>query len=413
MNNEKISKFNKIYPWYSGLSGDLLFWVAIDTLFLTVVKNFTASQIVSLTTISLIICIVLQIPLIRIIRKIGNTKSVRLGSFLLLISSILLTFGNSYLTIVLGKILYEIAFTFQNMSNVVLKNNLQIQDRSDDYIKVKTKCNTIYSGATMIISFIASYMFNLNNYLPMIFCILFCIICFILSFDIIDFSKFDKIENTSSKNKKKLRYTKLLVILIISYGLFYPIVNSGQLNGKLFIQQESLINFTVEKTAIIIGVILSVSRIIRVISNMIFDKMYKKFKDKIGVILPVLLAISILLMIVGYFIRGSIILKFLIMSIGYIIILFIRDPFKIYMQDLALNSTSNEYHQTLLTTIELYRKIVRAIISLGFSIVLIDYPMILVISILLILSILEILISIKLYKLVINANDVQNIKETV
>lgn len=413
MNNEKISKFNKIYPWYSGLSGDLLFWVAIDTLFLTVVKNFTASQIVSLTTISLIICIVLQIPLIRIIRKIGNTKSVRLGSFLLLISSILLTFGNSYLIIVLGKILYEIAFTFQNMSNIVLKNNLQIQDRSDDYIKVKTKCNTIYSGATMIISFIASYMFNLNNYLPMIFCILFCIICFILSFDIIDFSKFDKIENTSSKNKKKLRYTKLLVILIISYGLFYPIVNSGQLNGKLFIQQELLINFTVEKTAIIIGVILSVSRIIRVISNMIFDKMYKKFKDKIGVILPVLLAISILLMIVGYFIRGSIILKFLIMSIGYIIILFIRDPFKIYMQDLALNSTSNEYHQTLLTTIELYRKIVRAIISLGFSIVLIDYPMILVISILLILSILEILISIKLYKLVINANDVQNIKETV
>lgn len=36
---EKMTKFNKIFPWYAGLSGDLLFWVAIDTLFLTVVKN--------------------------------------------------------------------------------------------------------------------------------------------------------------------------------------------------------------------------------------------------------------------------------------------------------------------------------------------------------------------------------------
>ena len=48
MEENKLKRFNKIFPWYDGLSGDLLFWVAIDTLFLTVVKNFTASQIVSL-----------------------------------------------------------------------------------------------------------------------------------------------------------------------------------------------------------------------------------------------------------------------------------------------------------------------------------------------------------------------------
>ena len=137
MNEQKIAKFNKIFPWYSGLSGDLLFWVAIDTLFLTVVKNFNASQIVSLTTISLIVCIMLQ-------------------------------------------------------------------NRSEDYIKVKTKSNTIYATVTMIISFIASVMFNINNYLPMIFCILFCLICFILSFDIIDFSNYikQKIYNQIKKEKK-------------------------------------------------------------------------------------------------------------------------------------------------------------------------------------------------------------------
>lgn len=80
MEQEKIKKFNTIFPWYDGLSGDLLFWAAIDTLFLTVVKKFNASQIVSLTTVSLITCILLQLPLLKAIRKIGNTNSVKLGS---------------------------------------------------------------------------------------------------------------------------------------------------------------------------------------------------------------------------------------------------------------------------------------------------------------------------------------------
>lgn len=119
MKNKKIEKFNKVFPIYSGLSGDLLFWIAIDSLFLTVVKKFNASQIVSLTSISLIVCILLQVPLLKIIKRIGNTKSVRLGSFLMLISSLLLTWGSNYITVVIGKIFYEISVTFQNMANVI------------------------------------------------------------------------------------------------------------------------------------------------------------------------------------------------------------------------------------------------------------------------------------------------------
>ena len=125
--SKKMNKFIKIFPWFSGLSKDLLFWVAINTLFLTVAKKLTISQIVSLTPISLIVCIVLQIPLLKIIKKIGNTNAVRVGAFLLLLSSILLTFGNCYIVILIGKITYEIAFTFKNMANAVLENNLRLQ----------------------------------------------------------------------------------------------------------------------------------------------------------------------------------------------------------------------------------------------------------------------------------------------
>ena len=402
MNQEKIQKFNKIYPWFAGLSGDLLFWVAIDTLFLTVVKKFSAAQIVSLTSISLIVCILLQVPLLKIIKKIGNTNSVKLGSFLLLVSSLLLTFGNNYIVIVMGKIFYEIAFTFQNMINAVLKNNLELQKKEKEYIKYRTSGNTIYAVVTMIISFIASPMFNINNYLPMLGCITFCFICFILSFYMVDYSKNDiTTTNEYKKEDKKIKYSQIIIFIIISYGIFYPIVNSGKSNGELFIQQELLKSFDVEKTVLIIGAILCISRIVRVISNLGFNKLHKKYEDKVGIMLPVLLCTSLILMIVGYIISYSLLLKFIIMALGYIIILFIRDPFKVYMQDLALKKCDKERQQTLLTTLDLSRKIVRAIMSLSFTAILVNNPMILVIGILIGLSILEIIISIYLYKMVI------------
>ena len=403
MNEQNLNRFNKLFPWFAGLSGDLLFWVAIDTLFLTIVKKFTASQIVSLTSISLITCILLQVPLLSIIKRIGNTKSVRLGSLLLLISSILLTFGTNYIIIVIGKILHEVAFTFQNMINAVLKNNLELQNRDNEYIKFRTNANTIYAVATMIISFVASIMFNINNYLPMIGCILFCFICFVLSFNMIDYSNNDCIKYESYEKKKgklkKIRYSKITIFIIISYGLFYPIVNSGQSNGKLFIQQELLKNFDVEKTALIIGGILCISRIIRVISNISFNKIFEKYKDKVGYLLPFLLSLSLCLMVGGCLITFSIILKILIMSLGYIIILFIRDPFKVYMQDLVLKKAEKE-QQSLLTTLDLSRKIVRAIISLSFTAILVNNPMIVVITILIILSVIEIFISLHLYRMI-------------
>lgn len=414
MGKLNISKFNKIFPWYNGLSSDLLFWVAIDTLFLTVVKKFNAAQIVSLTTLSMITCIILRVPLLKIIKKIGNTNSVKLGTLFLLISSILLTFGKNYISIVLGKIFYEMAFTFKNMANAILKNNLELQQKSEDYIKIQTKSNTIYAVVTMIISFVASILFNFNNYLPMILCILFCFICFILSFYIVDMSKYDKTaKKTEEKVKNKVKYNKIIIMLIISYGLFYPIVNSGQSNGKLFIQQELLLKFSVEKTSLIIGAILCVSRIVRVISNMAFNKIHSKYKEKVGFMLPILLMVSIFLMISGSMINNFIILKFIIMSLGYVIILFIRDPFKVYIQDLALRNVNNEEQQTLLTTMELSRKIIRTMISLNFTMILLNNPMKVVMVILFGLSIIEVLISIRLYKMILNIDKIEKKKRKI
>lgn len=103
------------------------------------------------------------------------------------------------------------AFTFQNMINAALKNNLELQHKENEYIKYRTKANTIYALVTMIISFVASIMFNINNYLPMIGCITFCVICFILSWYMADYSKDDKrtVETNKENNKRKSNIQKL------------------------------------------------------------------------------------------------------------------------------------------------------------------------------------------------------------
>ena len=179
--NKKVELSNKIYPIFSGISGDLLFWIAIDTIFLTVVKGFNAAQISSLSTIGNLITILIYPIAFKIIKKIGNIRSIKLGTVLLLCSAILLTFANKYLIILLGHILYDSAFLFKNMDNVILRKNLKYANKEKDYIKIQNKSSFIYSLITMLIAFTVGFLFNINNYLPMILCISFCILSVILS----------------------------------------------------------------------------------------------------------------------------------------------------------------------------------------------------------------------------------------
>jgi len=85
------------------------------------------------------------------------------------------------------------------------------------------------------------------------------------------------------------------------------------------------------------------------------------------------------------------------MGIGYTIILFIRDPFRLYIQDVLFAYTPKEQHQTLLTVLEFGVKIATAGIGLAFSAILTSYPMLLVIAIMFAISIIEFFVSIMFY----------------
>ena len=214
--NKKLKKFNKIYPWFDAISCDLLFFIAIDTLFFSIVKEFNPAQIAMLTTISSLITIIMQVPLINLIKRLGNTKSIRLGTFVLLISACLITFSPSYIGVAIGRILYELSFIFRNMLTISLKNNLIYQNRADDYKKMLNKGYTIYAAITLIIALISGPIFNINTFLPMYLCIIFCVIGFIMSFEMFDISETHKIE---SNEKEQIENTKAKISIIIIFIL--------------------------------------------------------------------------------------------------------------------------------------------------------------------------------------------------
>lgn len=390
---------NSIIPYFIGLSDDLMFFIAINSLFFTVVKKLSTVQMSFLTTISSLSCILLQIPFLKIIQKIGNIKSIRLGTIMLLTSSILMTFGGNYTIIMIGHIIYITASLFKKMDNVVLENNLKYLHKEENYAKILSKAKVIYSIITTIIALVIGGIFAINYYLPMYLCIGTCIINVILSFCIYDINE-NKETIPSTTKIEKIKFSKLVQIIILSFGLCYATISIGQTNSKLFIQYNLQEHFEVGLTATYLGFIIVTSRISRIVGNLIFRKIYGKLKDKINLLLPSIGMLAFVCIIIGSYFQSAIIIKFLLMTIGFDLILAIRDPIEVYATDVLLKNTETHEQQKAISYLQLSKRIVETIISLLFSFLLLKLELIYVIICLFIFAMISLGVNTKLYKMI-------------
>ncbi len=396
VDEKKLRRSNRIYALFSGLSMDLLFWAAINTIFLTNIKGFTAAQMNSLVSVGLIATILLQPIAFRIIKKIGNISSIRLGVLLLFIGSLLLTFSNTYLLILVGEVFYETAFLFKNMDNVILRKNLKYENRTDDFLKYQSKASMIYSITTMVIAFCSGFIYKINAYLPMICCTIFCLINIILSFFLYECDI--EIEKEDKKEKIKFKFSSLIVLIFIMFGTAYAIIDAGQTNSKL-IMQYNMENFVeTGKIAIYLSFIIAISRMVRVISNIIFPKIIAKMKDKVLYLVNSLLAVAFGLIIVGNIMNNNM-TGIVIVAIGFFIFLAVRDPLLNYTRTILLNNCDTRYHEKAITYLTLANKIGKFIISTGISLLLLKVNIIYVVWFMLGIAIIDVLLTHKIYKI--------------
>ena len=406
MNNSKdkrIKLSNKIYPIFYGLSSDLIFFIAINTLFLTSVKGLTSSEINFITTIGVLVALVFYLLSNNIINKIGNIYSIRLGTLLLLISAILFTFSTKLIFFVLAEIFYEVGFVFKCVDQVVLYNNLIYQNRENDFIKIKIKATTIYSIATLIVTLIVGFLFNINPYLPMFICILICINNFIMAHFIYEADLNNK--KLELKEKNKFSFNKIMIITIFVYGLIYGLLVVLQTNDKLFMQYELQDFLKANTVTLVLSIILFLSRISRLISNITFRKIYDKFKNKTLYIIYFGLVISVLLFIVGKLFFTSI-YSSIMMAVGFIILLALRDPAENLLSNILLKNTKKEDEEKAILYFQFMRRLVVFMLSLLATIVLLKYELIHLYLVFFILILLYIFMVIKLLSLLNNQNKV-------
>lgn len=401
---ERINLSNKLYPLYDGLSKDLLFYIAIDTLFLTVAKGFTAVQISLLGFIPTFICVLLKPVLLRAVKRLGNVQSSRVGTFMLLSSAVLITLGTTFYIISIGRVLYESAFILKSMESITLKKNLEHQEKANQYMRIRGASNTVYASATFIIAIVAGPIFNVSPYLPMWLCILFCVITFCLSFTFYEVK--DKEDNLETKNKpqkckeeKKSKLSKILLLAMISNALFINIVFVGQQDSKLFIQYQLTDWYGITTTATLLTLIVASSRLSRIVLNMAFNKYYQKFKNQIPIVLSSVLVIGFGSIILGAVLPLHNIIKVIFMTLGFDLIIPMRDTFIIYIEDVVLSHSKKEEQQELFTNMEVLVKVGKVAMNLAISLLLLKVDLYYIMWMFVLAGVVEILLSRKIIKL--------------
>ena len=393
--DKKIKISNKIYPYISGLSDDLLFWAAINTIFLTTVKMLSASQVSLLSAIAGLVTILSQSIVLKIIKRIGNIKSVRLGLLMLLIGATLITFGNNFSIIMIGEIFYNIAFLFKGMDSIILRRNLKYLKSEDNFIRIQNRSSLIYAISTMICSFIAGYIFNISNYLPMILCIVICFLNIVFSSLLYEVESEEEINQYKSK---AFKWTKVLFLIVIVYGLLYGTLETAQENGKIFMQYFMQNHVSLEKTAIYLSIIIAFSRVSRVISDLLFNKIYNKLKNKFIILLNVILILALSFILAGSFVYSKTV-AMIIMGLGFCMILWARDPIMNFLKNALLDNCSKENQQTVMLKFNLSRRIVRCILATLVSLILLKVDVFYIMILFLVLALIYLNIILKLYKM--------------
>jgi len=403
---ERINLSNKMYPLYDGLSKDLLFYIAIDTLFLSVAKGFSAFQISFLGVVPTFICILMQPMLLKAVKKLGNVNSSRVGTLMLLLSAILKTFGTTFLVISIGQVLYDGAFVFKSMESISLRNNLEYQNNSRAYMRIRGASNTIYATATFIIAVVAGPLFNISPYLPMYLCITFCLITCFLSFSFYEVKlsdnehekEKDKIEKEDKKGKKsKISYVVILAIILNT--IFINTVFVGQQDSKLFIQYQLTDWYGITKTATYLSWIVASSRLARIFLNMAFNRFYGTFKNHVPIVLSIILAIGFLSIIFGAILPLHNIIKVLLMTLGFDLIIPMRDIFVIYIEDLVLTKSPKDRQQEIFTNMEILVKFGKVTMNFLASLLLVEFDLIYIMFMFLATAIIEAILSKKIVKL--------------
>ncbi|MDD3304448.1 MAG: MFS transporter [Clostridia bacterium] len=280
----KMNKRNcRIYPFYRMLSYDYLFYFSINFLFLTQVKQFSASDAVLLTSLYSLFCVIVQLPVTLIIDKFGKKHTLVLANVINVISTVLIIIGDSYSTQVLAQFLSAIACSTKTVVEPSLLNKfLPVSPKKGKlFSRIEGKGLSLYYYLDAITAFVSGFLFKVNPYLPLILCASMQAIAFFLSFSFVDIRT--KKTNDNRTSKAYVRDLKSGIKFILkSNRLKSLLLFAGFLTGTLAIvtvSQTNILN-SIDIPIEWIGIIAAGYRILSGIASNNQLSFHEKFRNK-------------------------------------------------------------------------------------------------------------------------------------
>jgi len=360
-------KFYRYYLLYTALETDLLFWVVCDVLFMVHVKKLTAGEVSLITFLSLGFSILIQYPLLKFINRIGNKAAVRVGSVMFFFSAACITLAPGFAVILIGGFVKCVAHTLNSMGSALLKNRLVKDKRAEQYVAYQSDANSATSLAMMLTSLICGFLFRIYAYLPMILCMVFSLFGAIISFYV---SKEEESVGTITaaedirtlaEGQKRIRKTSG-ILMLTSFAVFTALTGAGLSYARMNFQYI-LVDEKPEYVLMLLSIVSTLVYFFRILSNIVMRDKLAKFKDRLAIIVAVLLIAGLFMQTVlwntdtGY--------TKLLLCFGYLLIAFVRDPYITFMQSISLESGDLKRQQSMLIALNGAKKIGALVLSLA------------------------------------------------
>lgn len=319
MSEQDLKRNVKIYPWYRAFAFDFLFLWTISILYLTEVKGLSYSQVILLDSIFMLSAFLLQIPISKLIKKIGRANSTRIASVFSLGFVAIYLFGQGFWMFIVANLLYGISMATRNITDMeILSLSLKKLKRKNDYSKYEGKGMFWYYIFEGITSIAAGYLYEfVSPYAPIIGTAVCSIILMILSFIIKDpLDEEEEVIQQQEENTKKDRepsYRTLLkrpfVIWMAMFCFcFFGLSGVHQTMSKVYLQNINV-------PAYLFGYIFCAYKIISGIASKFQFKYELKRGVKSLIIFSVMMIIAFLSTAIIYAINASAVVSIIIVLI--------------------------------------------------------------------------------------------------
>ena len=358
----------RLYPIYKMISWDLLFYYSIIFLFLTQVKGISAADVLLAEAFYPAFKVILTVPLTILIAKIGKRKSLIFANLINAFSIFCYLIAQDFIYVLIGQFFSAIAFDIKGVAetNLLYDDLPKNEKRGAVFSKIDGRGMSLYYYADAITSVASGFLYVVNGYIPLILCLISCLLSTFLVSKFKDTDK-DKEKTEHISVKKYLKDLKsAMKYMSQSSRLTYLLVFGTLFTGSLsvFVSLRSGVLEQIGMPEQYFGVIFAVLGMVSGIAAKNQTRIHNRYRNKTLGILAIPAIVSCIL--IGFTILLGLLYE---ITVALILILFLiqyiaRGPFYTLIKRYLNNFTTSSLRGKITSAYNLVESLLRVFIAL-------------------------------------------------